>query len=475
MVLESVEFTITLEQANEVFDRLCRDRRPDGKRWTQEQIAKALGVSQSTVSRNLRDRKKGLDVTDDMYDVIVAKLREQHLRELRQKELQEQAEAEDAADAQRQADERETRRLFEEQRLAAETQDLKQQAAEKAESDRRAGVHGKLETYWDEMRVQGLFRDVDPATQGDAPELLGEAQPADVAYKNFEMAMIALAPGDFMLSCGQTAAQLRKGRTAWHRLKGKYPKRNNEIEVVSSILRPDADLHYGEDYKNILTWQRMNADQSPLALDSLPLIVPTKTAKVFHEFVALDRALCDKGYEFERSCLNECDDVEKRLREINTRTALPIASSGALEGLKWMGIAALVIAAVAAAGAILFFAGWGAWEVGTWLWDLIVVVATATIDWMDGNKFAIGSVIGVGAILALALWWTWPKESDRRNYGMNTAGWRFFTVGGLIVLIALATAMWVYTDAHIEANQTDFQTLARAVSEGIYNPKIITP
>ena len=475
MVLESVEFTITLEQANEIFDRLCRDRRPDGKRWTQEQIGDILGVDQSTISRNKRDRKRGLDVTDDMYDVIAGKLREQHLGELRQKELQEQAEADLIVEAQRKADERKNKSLLEERRLAAEAQELERQAAKKIESDRRDGVLSKLEPYWAKMRAQGILKGADPATQGDAPELLDEAQPADVAFKSIEMAMIALAPADFRFPCGQTAAQLRKGRTAWDRLKAKYPKRMDISELVPPILRPDAEIHYAEDYQDILAWQRMNADHCALVLDPLPLVVSPDTVEAFHKFVSIDENLRDRGYKFMGSCLDECNDLEERLKQINTRTMLPIASAGALEGLRWMGITAVVIAAVAVAGTILFFAGWGAWEVGTWLVDTAMAVGKAAVEWIDETKWILGGITATGTLIALALWWAWPKESDRRNYGTNIAGWRFFTVGALIVLIALAAAMWVYTDAHIAANQESINSVARAVSEGIYNPKIITP
>ena len=276
--------------------------------------------------------------------------------------------------------------------------------------------------------------------------------------------------------CGLTAAQLRQGITAWQRLKGEYPKRTKTSELVLPVLRPDADLYYGDDYEDIFTWQRMNAEQSALALEPLPLTVSPEAAEKFHEFVTLDRELRDRGYKFEGSRLDACDDVETRLRDINERTILPIAGAGALKGLKWMGIAVGVIAAVAAALGIGLLIGWGAWELGSWVVDMAVAGVKAAIHRLDEMKWHIGGVTAAGAALALALWWAWPKESDRRNYrGENIVAWRFFTVGALIFFVALAAVIFAYAAVQIDATQADIENLARAVSEGIYNPRIITP
>ena len=477
MVVESVEeIVVTRDEASEVFDKLCRDRRPNGKPWNQRQLAKSLGVDQSTVSRNQKYMKAGKGISDDLYTKINQILRERKLEQLRQKQQEDQLEAERVAEAERQAEKEAEQGRLEAQRSADEAKERQQKLDQKAERARRAGVHSKLEAYWDDMRAQGMFKGVDPATQGDAPELLAKAQPSDINYPTLDLAMIALLPDDYRFECGLTAAQLRKGRTAWHRLRGKYPKRTDKSELVPPVLRPDADLHYAEDYRDILTWQRMNAEHSALALAPLPLVLSPETAKAFLAFVVLDRSLFEEGYSFMDSCLLECDDVEKRLQEVNRSTILPIAGSGALEGLKWMGIVAGAIAAIAAAAAIVFFVGWGAWELGNWVGDMVVAGVKMVFNWVVQMKWHIGGVMVLGTVLGLALWWAWPKASDQRNYpGVDAAGWRFFTVGAIMVFIVVFAIIMASTAAHIEANQKSIESFGRTVSDGIYNPKIIAP
>ena len=476
MVAEFVEISLTIEQANDYFDRVCQLRQPNGKPLNQRQIGDLLDVNQSTVSRNRKNCKVGEDISDDLFEVIADIAREQQLEKLRQKHLEEQREAEKTAKAQLQSEAEAAQKEFEAKQQDDEEKERQQELAREAEENRRSGVHKRLQRYWTKMQATGMLQGVDPATQGDAPELLAKAQPSDIEYSALALAAIALAPDDCKFACGLTAAQLRQGITAWQRLKGKYSKRTRKDELVPPILRPDADLYYGDDYQDILTWQRMNAEQSAPALEPLPLTVSPEAAEKFHEFVTLDRELRDRGYKFEGSRLDACGDVETRLRDINERTILPIAGAGALKGLKWMVIAVGVIAAAAAALGIALLIGWGAWELGSWVVDMAVAGATASINWLDEMKWHIGGVTAAGVALALALWWAWPKESDRRNcLGDNVVAWRFFTVGALIFLVALAAVILAYAAVQIDANQADIDNLARAVSEGIYNPRIIMP
>lgn len=455
MVVESsdLEIVITMAESNDYFDKVCQLRGEKGKKLNQRQIGALLGVHQTTISRNQRRRKKGLNITDELFEVIAEILRDWHIDRLREKHQRDQEEADRVADVQRQADEQADQRRRNARRIA-----------DKAESERRAGVHANLERYWARM-PQDMFRGVDPATQGDAPALLDGAQPPDIAYPSHEMAMIALAPADFRFPCGQTGAQLREGRTAWHRLNGEYPKRKNTSEMVPSVLRPDADLHYQEDYEEILVWQRQNAEYRALVLEPLPLTLSPETAKAFHDFLGLDRALRRKGYSFLGSCLDECADVERRLQEINRRTILPIAGAGALEGLRWMGIAAVALAAIAVAGVMLFFGIWGLWELGK-----------VAVEWVDRMRWYIGVAIAVGAVLAAALWWAWPRKSDQRNSPVaNVAGWRLFTVASFTFLLAMAVVLIVYAVVQGNATGTDYTNIARTVSDGLSNQRIVVP
>ena len=477
------EIVVTIDEANAVFDRLCQQRRPDGKRWTQRKISKVLGVDQSTVSRNQRYRKAGKNVSDDLYKKIADILREQRLQELQQRHLKEQAEAAAAAETKRESDEKERQRRIKAEHRADEVKEREQRAAEKAEGDRRAGVLSRLEPYWADMRAKGLSVSADPAKEGDAPYLLAEAKPSDIRYPTFELAAIALTSDDQLYPCGQTAAQLRQGRTAWHRLTGKYSQPKNRLEVVPPILRPDAESHYADDYEDILSWQGMNEEFSSLVLEPLPLIVSPDTAKGFSQFISLDEHLCDEGYLVMSSCLKECGDVERRLQEIKRRTVLPRVGAGALKVLKWVGIfvaivaaTLMVVAAALMALMVLLVMAFTVWQIGSWGVDTAISVWEVSFAWVDSAKWQILGVAVIGIFLGLAFWWAWPKESDRRNFPRtNIVGWRFFAVGGSIALVVMLTVVVAGIMADIEANQENMRYVARVVRESIYIPRVISP
>lgn len=462
-----LEIVITLEEANSHFDSVCKLRHPNGKELTQDEVGDLLSVDQGTISRNQKRRKKGAGITKKVFENIAEILRDREIERLKEKQQQEQDEADRLAEATRQADEQDRLKCLDAQRIADEAQERQKKQDDKAESDRRAGVHAKMQTYWDSMRAQGMFKGVDPATQGDAPALLDRAQPSDIAYPSHDLAMIALAPADFRFPCGQTAAQLREGRTAWHRLRGKYPKRTNKAELVPSILRPDADLHYAKDYQHILRWQRLNGEHRALVLEPLPLVVSPETAKAFHEFFALDRALCDKGYKFMDSCLRECEDIEKRLKAIKWRKNVPIVAIGVLKGLKWQGFVATALMAIV----IAFFVCWGIWELGKWVVDTVEADARAAFEWLYRIKVYIGVVVAGGAVMATALLLARPRDDDRKNFpGKNVSVVIFFMVVSFAALLVTLLVVWGFIFAHLEETHASYIALTQAFSKGLYIP-----
>ena len=474
------EIVVTIEDANKYFDNVNSLRRPNGKKLSNREKGDVLGVDGSTVGRNAKRRKAGRDITDPMYTVIADILRGKRREALRQKHLKEQAEEERAAEVKRQADKKARQKRIKAQRRADEVKEREQRAAEKAEGDRRAGVLSRLAPYWAEIRARGLSVGADPAKEGDAPYLLAEAKPSDIRYATFELAAVALTSDDQLYACGQTAAQLRQGRTAWHRLKGKYPKPKHRLEVVPPILRPDAESHYADDYEDILSWQGMNEEFASLALEPLPLIVSPDTAKGFSNFVSLDEHLCDEGYLVRSSCLKECGDVERRLQEIKRRTILPRVSAGVLEWLKWSGIgaasAAALIVAFIAVFTVAFLLVWGLGVAGNWVVDTAVSIWKASVAWVDSVKWQIVGVTAIGIFLGLAFWWAWPKESDRRNYPrINIAARRFLIVGGYIVMSLMITLVLAGIVSAFEANQDNMRYVGRVLRESIYIPRVISP
>ena len=305
------------------------------------------------------------------------------------------------------------------------------------------------------MHAQDVFRGLDPATQGDAPELLAKAKPADIVYPTFGMAMIALAPTDYEFECGRTAAQLRLGRTAWNRLKGEYPySRHGAVKVVPPILCPDAKPDYGRGYDDIISWQGMNAKYSSLALEPLPLVLSPRKAKGFATFISLHQRLTADGYLFLSSCLTECDDVERLLRKVNRRTILPRVGAGALVALPPMARgaagAAFLLALLIVALSALFFFGWGLVLGVNWVVDTTVAAWEATGAWWDREKWNIGRISLIVIVLGLAGWWVWPEEEDR---GITAPLWRLFIVVALIAFVVMAVLAFGAAFAHIEARQ----------------------
>ena len=445
MVMENEDIEdipITQGEANAFFDQLFKRQHPDGKPMSQNELADELGVHQTTVSRNRRNRLAGEDVTSALFEVIAKILRDQQWEELRAQRLQEQLETERAAAAQRQADYEAQKERDRKQRKAKRQREREEALRRRVFEDRRAKVVEKLRPYWTYMIENDLLGgNDDPTTRGDAPGLLKGFEPADITYPTYDIATIALASDDLKFPCGQTALQLRRGISARQRLTGEYPDRVDESEAVPLILRPDAEFYYGDDYEDIVARQCMYVDNRALAMGSPPLTVSTDAARDFHKFVSLDERLRDRGYRFLDSCLDE-RDVESLLRKVNTRTILPITGTAMLKGLKWTFIAAIYIALIRFG---LYLVPW-VWAVANFLWDIGVAGVTAAVDWLDRMKWQIIGTVVLGIIFAGAWQWILPKESDHRRYnGENMVAWRAVIVVGLVLLITLSSLLFIYT------------------------------
>ena len=405
MEYEDIEdIPITQEEVNAYFNQILQLRHPDGKLMSQKEVSDLLGVNQSTVSRNKDRLRKGENVSDALFEAIAKTMQAQQLKELQAQRLQEHLEAERAAEAQRQADREARRERAREQREAELERQREEELERKADEERRAEVFEKLKFYWAYMSERGMLEGVDdPATLGDAPELLEEAELGEIKYLTFDIAALSLAADDQLFPCGQTAAQLRSGITAWQRMNGGYPDRMNDVESVPPILRPDAEFYYKDDHKGIVAWQCMNTENRAIAVDSLPLFVSPDAAKAFQNFVTLDERLRDRGYVFVGSCLDECD-VESRLRKINSRVKLHVKGARALKGLKrlWRIAVAILVAVWRIAKAIAVV-----------VWPITVAIAAACADaiyeearWLLRQKNSEGNMVArivFASVVILAL------------------------------------------------------------------------
>ena len=320
-------------EVEDFFDAFCRRRRPDGKRMNQREIAKELGVSQSTISRNRkggRRRKKGLGLSDDMYESAERKLIDERLQE--QKSLQERHEVQLADDDRRPVEHEVTVERIKEPSPADQAWEHRVELAREADYKRRQGVIEMLEPYWQTHRQQGIRQEGDTRLHGDAAELVETAKPEEIVYTDAGCAVVALAPDWHRFPCGRTAAQLRDGISAQERLLGKYPFEIRRRMIPDAELRPDARACYPLDYAELLDWQRMNHQFRPLAENRWPLMVSLSDADAFRDFVELHKKLCGRMYKLQGSCL-DVDDVETQLRKINVATMPMIALDGIMTGL----------------------------------------------------------------------------------------------------------------------------------------------
>ena len=442
MEYEDIEdIPITQEEVNDFFDQLLKYRHPDGKLMSQKEISNVLGVHQVTISRNRGHRLAGKNVTSALFETIAKILRDQQLKELQAQRLQERLEAERAAEAQRQADREAQRERKRKQRQAELTRQREEELERKADEERRAEVFEKLKFYWAYMSERGMLEGVDdPATLGDAPELLEEAELGEIKYLTLDIAALSLAADDQLFPCGQTAAQLRSGITVWQRMNGGYPDRINDIEAVPLILRPDAAFYYGDDHADITSWQCMNTENRAIAVDSLPLFVSPDAAKAFQNFVTLDERLRDRGYVFVGSCLDECD-VESRLRKINSRVKLHVKGARALKGLKR-------------------------------LWRIAVAILVAVWRIAKAIAVVVWRIADVVADCAKEVWcYIGPKDRGRRRYnGENMLAQAAFGVCLILLFLAVAVALLTYIRSQSVVTLQDVFNFLQAVIDATLNP-----
>ena len=336
MVIEAVdEIVITMEEANAHFDQVCQLRHTKGKKFSQDEIGALLGVNQSTVSRNKRRRRAGEDISDDLFEIIANILRDQRIEELRRRNLRTQREREGAEEAQRQADLKEARLVDEEKNRLADL-------VRWAERERRVRVLRALKPYREDLRRKGIIEERDDRLHGDAAELAATAYAIDIRYPDASVAEVALAPDDHVLSCGRTAAELRKGVSAIDRARGNFPA--SIARTVHATLRHDARGIYGKHYRmTVIEWHALNEDLRHLALGRLPLTISPDEAKKFKYFLRMHRFLQAHNFQFEDACLDACD-IEARLRAINLRSSYDVIRPAMLAGLKRAAVLVLTAA-----------------------------------------------------------------------------------------------------------------------------------
>ena len=449
------------------FDEVLNRKRPNGKPMGQREMAGELRVDQSTITRNARRfkkkianyianpiaRKGGKDfpLGEKTYDSIEKVLRKEKIAELRRRRLQEQKEARAADDARREADRQQRQANFDIQRRADEKRDRQAQLAREAEEIRCDGVIAALEPIYERFRADGRLLAADGVYYGDDGDLIETADPEDIRYVDDGTAAVALLPEEHLFPCGWTAAELRAGVLATLRLQPMaVPKGTPRPEYIGKrdayfvprVLYPDSPHFFSEDYADIMTRRRMNKACRALALDPLPVAIAPEVAESFKAFVTFDQQLRERGFRFEASCLDGCD-VERRLREINERTILPIAGAAAMVGLKrtlkWTGVAALILTVIGIAVTDAYLLVREAVELFQQLKDFAAPHATTAVGWLDEAKPILGGGAAAAGAVALIWWWFKPRRSDEDG---AFAG-RFIIVAGGLVL-AVGGAVWLF-------------------------------
>ena len=464
MLDERIE--VTEEEVFARFREVLNRKRPNGKPISQREMADELRVDQSTITRNARRFGRNIasysanpvaskgDVDfplgDKMHDSIEKVLKKGKLAELRRRRLQEQKEASAADDARREANRKQQQANLDIQRKADEKRDHQARLAREADVTRCDGVIAALELIYERFRADGRL----PATgvyYGDDGDLIETADPEDIRYAADGTAAVALLPEEHLFPCGWTAAELRAGVPATLRLQPMaVPKGTPRPEYIGKrdayfvprVLYPDSPHFFSEDYADIMACRRMNKACRALVLDPLPVAIAPEVAESFKAFVTFDQQLRERGFRFEASCLDGCD-VERRLREINERTILPIAGAAAMVGLKrtlkWTGVAALILTVIGIAVTDAYLLVREAVELFQQLKDFAAPHATTAVGWLDEAKPILGGGAAAVAALALVWWWLKPRRTDRDGAFAS----RFIIVAGGLVL-AVGGVVWLF-------------------------------
>ena len=449
------------------FDEVLNRKRPNGKPMGQREMAGELRVDQSTITRNARRFKKKIanyianpiarkgdedfPLSEKMYDSVEDVLREGKLVKLRRKRLQDEQNTKTTEEARSKAEQQQRQVILDIRRRADAERVRQAKLAHEADVIRCDGVLAAIEPYYENFRTDGRLPSDDKFLHGDGDELVETATPEDIKYADDGIAAVSLLPGKYRFDGGWTAAELRARRSASERLRPMaVPAGTPRPEYIGIrpayfvplILYPDSPHFFSEDYSDIMAWQRMNKACRALALDPLPVAIAPEVAESFKDFVIFDQQLRERGFRFEASCLDGCD-VERRLREINERTILPIAGAAAMVGLKrtlrGTGVAALILTVIGIAVTDAYLLVREAVELFQQLKDFAAPHATTAVGWLDEAKPILGGGVAAVAALALVWWWLKPRRTDRDGAFAS----RFIIVAGGLVL-AVGGVVWLF-------------------------------
>ena len=455
----------------------------DDKQITLGELANELGVNKGTVSRNRKRFLRDKTVAKAFYNSIHKLLTTQRLDAKYEEERREREEAEEirAQKAQNQADrqEQEAEANREAEQNKQEKADRIADALNRQDQEQREASLKALETWRKIPVAAGIVAPDDDTLYGDGPKIVAD-RVTDIHFVDEGSALVALTPGSYRSECDHTSTVHRARITDKQRRQPTLvPKGEPRPEYIGyrnafyvpRVLCPDSRAFYGEDYPEILEWQRLTEECRTLVEGPMPLVVQPETVEKAARLLKLER---ESGYRFEGSILRYVPDPDTWLRSLKVRSIAPIVGGAAVEGLK-------IVAKPVAMAAV----GWAIWhfvpsDVWTGLWDtaasLFATIReapgnagsataakwTAAVAILDSYKTPIAAIVAVATLLGLGLWWLCPRAGDKDG----AFGGRLILAGGFVAVAAIVAFMCVQAAALVDLNAERIQHLARAMSEG---------
>ena len=426
----------------------------DGKEITLREIANELGVNKGTVSRNRKRFLRDKTVAKAFYNSIHKLLTTQRLDAKYEEERREREEAEEirAQKAQNQADrqEQEAEANREAEQNKQEKADRIADALNRQDQEQREASLKALGPWRKIPVAAGIVAPDDDTLYGDGPKIVAD-RVTDIHFVDEGSAIVALTPGSYRSECDHTSTVHRARITdKLRRQPTLVPKGEPRPEYIGyrnafyvpRVLCPDSRAFYGEDYPEILEWQRLTEECRPLTEGSMPLVVQPEAVEKAARLLKLDQ---NSRYTFEGSIFRYISNPDAWLRSLSLRSIAPIAGDAAVDGLK-------IVAKPVAMAAV----GWAIWhfvpsDVWTGLWDTaaslfatlreapgnagsaIAAKWKAAVAILDSYKTPIAAIVVVAVLLGLGLRWLCPRASDKEGALES----RFIVAGGFVVAVPI--------------------------------------
>ena len=400
---------------NDDFDRekewLLRQR---DNGLTHEEIAALVGVSRSTISKNLNTIDEGGDMAMPLRRKIAAYLdrQEREAQRRRQAAINEEVEKERARKT--------ARRLREEKRIRKEKRDA---------AKRRIDALKKGLKNLEATRLRAL-REVNERLEADGIDTGGRTHGDGVIYahtlESFHYAdrdaeRVAFVPDSYEFPGGWTGEELREGISAEQRQRSSLVPEGAERpefiglrpgNVITVAPYPDDRTFWGEHASTVNKWRRLFRSKPSWWKEGKVPRLPTEADVAWYrEALEIEKELLNKELRFEESIIDWGDDWRESVddacalldsleRRAKQRTTLGKVAHTAFN-LRWA-----ILSVAALAFAIVFwnaFVGDALRWLGDFLLSGLMVVLTPFILLFKGLWWGVTGIAGVVATAFRAL------------------------------------------------------------------------